>query len=85
MEILSWTGLGLVIVALALVVASAVTGRAKLNQAGSLVNVMGLSLLAGGDAHEGRSGFAAFFIFLAVVNVFNFFFSRSTERRKAAA
>jgi hypothetical protein len=83
MEALSWTSLGLVIVAVALMGWGIARDRNKVFLASLLTLAAGMALGAVYDLHRGAYGWMTLDLVLVVVNVANFFWNRSIQRRKA--
>lgn len=85
MDLLSPTGLALVLVAFVVIVLGAVKDRPRIRQAGTATNALGCAVLAAHYGVAGSWGLSALFAFLALVNVYSHCLTRRVEARKANA
>jgi hypothetical protein len=82
---LYWAAFGLIMLGLALVVAAAVKGAAKLNRAGATALLTGSLANAAYWVADGSTGLTALWIVLSAANLTAFGFAHYAVRKQAAA
>lgn len=85
MEALLWSAVALVSLGLLTLLAGILTCHTKRQQAGMLLSASGAILTTVYNLHGERYGLMAATLALAALNVGSFLWSRSDERKKAAA
>lgn len=85
MDLLSWVGLALIIIAFAIIIASAVKKNPRLGQVGAAVNALGCALVAVTDGIDGNWVSMALFTLLALANLYSFNLSRRAANQEASA